>query len=58
VPPYSADDETMLSPADASMNVARSSDAIPEDVATAPTPFSSEAIRSSRAAFVGFMIRE
>lgn len=58
MPPYNEEAGTMCSPAEASRNVVTSSAAIPEAVATAPTPPSSEAIRSSRAAFVGFISRE
>jgi hypothetical protein len=58
VPPYSCDEATMWSPAPTSAaNVMNSAD-MPEAVATAPMPPSSEAIRSSSAATVGLPMRE
>ena len=57
VPPYSEEEATMWSPAFSSVAMARCSAAMPLAVATAPTPFSSAAIRSSSTAIVGLEIR-
>ena len=49
--------ETILSPAEAIFKIAYVMAAEPEAVATAPTPPSSKARRSSKTAVVGFVIR-
>ena len=49
--------ETMFSPACTIVESARNSAAWPDETASAPTPPSSAAIRSSNTAVVGFMIR-
>ncbi len=56
-PPYRFFDATMWSPALRSDATARWSAAVPLAVATAPTPPSSAAIRSSSTATVGFEMR-
>ncbi len=57
VPPYSEDDDTMLSPARARLRMDSVSAAWPEARPRAATPPSSAATRSSKTAVVGFMIR-
>ena len=57
VPPYSVRAVTIWSPGTSIVISAMNCAACPEAVATAPAPPSSEAIRSSKAAVVGFMIR-
>ena len=58
VPPYSEAAATTWSPEPTSAAKVMNSAAMPEAVATAPIPPSSEAIRSSSAATVGLPIRE
>ncbi len=57
VPPYSDVLETMWSPADASVRMARVSAACPEASATAATPPSSAATRCSKTSWVGLWMR-
>ncbi|CAB4912841.1 unannotated protein [freshwater metagenome] len=57
VPPYSDAAATISSPAPARAAKVRNSADCPDDVATAPSPPSREAIRSSNAATVGLPIR-
>ncbi len=57
LPPYSEDEETMWPPCPISVTMPRCSAAWPEAVATAPTPPSSAAMRSSSTATVGLEMR-
>ena len=57
-PPYSDLDATIWPPCPIKVEMARNKDAWPLAVATAPTPPSSAAIRSSNTATVGLEIRE
>src|SRR5674476_961755 len=57
VPPYNVETETMLSPVRARLRTAYVIDAAPDEVASAPTPPSRAATRSSRTDVVGFMSR-
>ena len=58
LPPYSDFDDTMWPPAPISVAIARCNAAWPLAVATAPTPPSSAATRSSSTATVGLEMRE
>ena len=57
VPPYRVLADTISSPASSRLLTAMNCAACPEDIASAATPFSSDATRSSRTAVVGFMMR-
>ena len=57
VPPYRWDEATISSPGASSVMSATNWAAMPLATATAPVAFSSEAIRSSNTAVVGFPIR-
>ena len=57
VPPYRKLVETMLSPAEQMVEMARNWADCPEEVASAALPPSSAATRFSKTSFVGFMIR-
>ena len=57
VPPYRFCDETISSPASSRVSIATAPAARPEAVASAPTPPSSEAMRSSNTAVVGLTMR-
>ena len=57
VPPYKLEEETISSPAPAMFRTENVIAACPEDVASAPAPPSSAAIRFSNTSVVGFIIR-
>ena len=57
VPPYREGEATILSPASAIVKIVSAIAAAPEEVESAPTPPSSELIRSSKTSLVGLFRR-